>query len=131
MDRLSVCRVVVEMTTDTIYWSDRAMIENAPGLSHWTGWQRPINQARLIGRFLWTGEVQFWSGRCETVFYHCSTIAPSIEVLKAHPLYGILEATAFYDKIIRLAAQGYLYKWKSGKRLRPVRCIGWERWPGE
>ena len=103
----------------------------APGLSYWTGWGLAAHDTRPIGRFLWTGEAQFWSGRCETVFYYCNAIAPSIEVLKAHPLYGVLEATAFYDKVIRLAAQGYLYKWKNGRRLRPVRSIGWERWPND
>ena len=117
------------MTASTIYWSDRAMTVYAPGLSHWTGWQRPASRQMLIGRFLWTGEAQFWSGRCETIFYYCNAIAASIEVLKAHPLYGVLEATEFYDKVIRLAAQGYLYRWKSGRMLRRVRSVGWERWP--
>ena len=107
------------------------MVENTPGLSFWTGWKRSASDARLVGQFLWTGEAQFWSGRCETVFYYHRIIAPSIEVLEAHPLYRVLEAHEFYDKVIQLAAQGYLYMWKNGRRLRPVRSIGWKKWPSD
>ena len=116
------------VTASTIYWSDRAMTTHAPGLSHWTGWRLIPNDTRLFGHFLWTGEAQFWSGRRETVFYHCNAIAPSVEILQEHPLYGIWEASALYDKVIRLATQGFLYKWKRGKTLRSVRCVEWKRW---
>jgi len=105
------------------------MTNCAPGLSHWTGWKRAVNDMRLVGQFLWTGSAYFWSGRYETIYYYHSIIAPSIEILERHPLYGALKAIEFHDKVINLAAQGFLYQWKSGRRLRPVRMVTWERWP--
>lgn len=122
---------MVSWMNNTIYWSDRAMTNCAPGLSHWTGWKHAAYDMRLVGQFLWTGSAYFWSGRYETIFYYYSIVVPSIEVLARHPLYGAFEASEFHSKVVSLAAQGFLYQWRSGRRLRPVRMVTWERRPRE
>ena len=117
------------MNTATLYWSDRTMAIEAPGLSYWTGWKRTASEMRLFGQFLWTGTAHFWSGRDERIFYYCNVIAPSVEILKAHPLYGLWEAQEFYNKTIRWAERGLLYKPLCGRKSRIVRQVEWKRWP--
>ena len=97
------------MAGATLLWSDRAMATEAPGLSHWTGWSRTASAAKLYGQFLWMGMAHFWSGRSEQIFYCCNVVAPSTEVLRAHPLHGLLGASEFYAKVVNLAERGFLY----------------------
>jgi hypothetical protein len=107
------------------------MASEAPGLTHWTGWKRVASETRLFGQFLWTGVAHFWSGRDERIFYYCNVVAPSVEILKTHPLYGLWEASAFYNKTVRWSERGLLYKPLCGRKSRTVRQVEWERWPRE
>ncbi|KKL80962.1 hypothetical protein LCGC14_1754450 [marine sediment metagenome] len=107
------------------------MAAEAPGLSHWTGWKQDWRTTKVCGQFLWTGIAHFWSGRSERVFYYVSVVAPSVEVLKAHPLHGLLSAVEFYDTAVRWAERGFLYKWKNGRKARSVRRVDWRTWSDE
>lgn len=117
------------MAVTSLWWSDRAMAAEAPGLSHWTGWQCVASETKLFGQFVWRGIAHFWSGRSEPVFYYCNVVAPSVEVLRAHPLHGLLGASEFHGKVVDLAGRGFLYRWKNGRKSRTVRRVEWERWP--
>ncbi len=105
------------------------MTTEAPGLSYWTGWGRTASMHGLFGQFLWTGIAHFWSGRDQQVFYYANVVSPSVEILKAHPLYGLWEAKGFYDKVIRWAEWGLLYKPLCRRKSRTVRQVEWKGWP--
>ena len=105
------------------------MRRHAPGCCHWSGWNATATMPNFYGQFLWTGMAHFRSGRSEQVFYYCNIVLPKPSILKEHPLYGLIGAREFYNKVVQLAEAGFLFAWKSGRKARPVTRVEWERWP--
>lgn len=94
---------------------------------HFSGFVKPHTVTDLHGSLLWCGTATFASGRKEEVFYR-QPVVVSEGWSRSQIDSEIDHCFGKAMEMIRLGLIGYLYNWKSGRKVRPVASIEWHHW---